>query len=114
MNSFSAMIEQNVEQSKYLAEMVSIEPDLELLAPAPLNIVCFRFRGNLHNEENLTEANREIVLRLQESGTAAPSTTVIAGKFAIRVANVNHRTRREDLEALVREVRRIGRELSEG
>ena len=105
------MIEQNVQQVKYLAELVSIEPDLELLAPVPLNVVCFRFRGKLHNEDQLMEVNREIVLRLQESGTAAPSTTVIAGKFAIRVANVNHRTRRENLEVLVREVLGIGREL---
>jgi glutamate/tyrosine decarboxylase-like PLP-dependent enzyme len=108
------MIEQNVQQSKYLSELVTAESDLELLAPVPLNIVCFRFRGELREEQKLTDINREIVLRLQETGTAAPSTTVIAGKFAIRVANVNHRTRREDLEVLVREVLKIGRELSCG
>lgn len=112
LNSFTAMIEQNVRQCKYLGELVDSELDLELLAPIPLNVVCFRFRGNVKDEHKLTEMNREIVLRLQETGTAAPSTTVIANKFAIRVANVNHRTRREDFELLVREVVKSGRELS--
>jgi len=112
LNSFTAMIEQNVEQAKYLANLVTAEPSLELLAPVSLNIVCFRFRGGLHDEQQLTNLNREIVLRLQEAGIAAPSTTVIGSKFAIRVANVNHRSRREDFELLVREVVRLGKELA--
>jgi aromatic-L-amino-acid decarboxylase len=45
--------------------------------------------------------NREIVADLQESGIAAPSTTVIAGKSAIRAAIVNHRTRDDDVDAMV-------------
>ena len=113
LSSFTAMIEQNVEQAKYLADLIISEPTLELLAPVPLNIVCFRFCGSLHDEEELTDLNREIVLRLQEAGTAAPSTTVIGNEFAIRVANVNHRSKREDFELLVREVVRLGQELEQ-
>ena len=112
LNAFSTLVEQNVQQAKYLADLVAAEPELELLAPVPLNIVCFRFRGSLRDEERLKELNREIVLRLQEQGIAAPSTTVIGGKFAIRVANVNHRSRREDFEVLVREVLRLGKEVA--
>ena len=41
---------------------------------------------------------------LQESGLAAPSTTVLDGRLAIRAAIVNHRTRREDLDTLVQAV----------
>ncbi len=37
-------------------------------------------------------------MRVQESGLAAPSTTVLDGKLALRAAIVNHRTRREDLD----------------
>jgi hypothetical protein len=35
----------------------------------------------------------------------------MAGHFAIRVANVNNRSRREDFEILVREVIRFGEEI---
>ncbi|MGH7080718.1 MAG: cytochrome D ubiquinol oxidase subunit I, partial [Acetobacteraceae bacterium] len=52
--------------------------------------------------------NVAIVADLQEAGIAAPSTTNIGGKLAIRAALVNHRTAPEDVEMLVAEVLRIG------
>lgn len=59
----------------------------------------------------LNAVNKEIVLRLQETGIAAPSSTMIDGKYAIRVAHTNHRSRREDFDILVRETLRIGNSL---
>jgi aromatic-L-amino-acid/L-tryptophan decarboxylase len=109
---FQALVEQNVAQTKYLAEMVEADRRLELLAPAPLNIVCFRFRGGIDDENTLTALNKEILLQLQESGAASPSSTILGGRFAIRVANVNHRSRREDFEYLISEVIRLGEEIA--
>ena len=105
------IIEQNVAQTRYLAECVEADPDLELLAPAPLNIVCFRYAPRGLDAAALDALNAELLIRLQETGVAVPSGTVIGGRYAIRVANVNHRTRRSDLEALIEGVLRIGREL---
>jgi aromatic-L-amino-acid/L-tryptophan decarboxylase len=112
LRKFQALVEQNVAQSSYLAEMVEADARLELLAPAPLNIVCFRFKDGIEDEKTLTAINQEIVVRLQETGAATPSSTIIGGRFAIRVANVNHRSRREDFEYLVREVIRLGNEIA--
>ena len=69
---------------------------MELLAPVTLNIVCFRYCC-----EDADRVNGDIVIALQESGIAAPSTTLINGVLAIRVAIVNHRTTTADLEALL-------------
>ena len=93
--------------AQHLAALVDAEPELERLAPVALNIVCFRYRAPDPNA-----LNAEIVTVLQESGVAAPSTTVLDGRLAIRAAIVNHRTRFEDAEILVREVLRLGRALS--
>ncbi|MEQ8764933.1 MAG: pyridoxal-dependent decarboxylase [Planctomycetota bacterium] len=103
------LIDQNCEQAEFLAGLVDASPELELLAPVPLNIVCFRFRGGA--PERLDALNTEILLRIQEEGTAVPSGTRILGKFALRVAIVNHRTRRTDLKTLIDAVLRIGRVL---
>ncbi len=111
---YQDLVEQNVAQAQYLGELVTNERRLELLAAIPLNVVCFRYRGSLDDEATLKEVNQEILLRLQESGVAAPSATVIGGRFAIRVANVNHRSRRQDFEVLVREVVRLGDQISAG
>ena len=48
--------------------------------------------------------NIEIMLRLQEDGIAALSDTTVQERHCLRVAICNHRTRREDLDLLVREV----------
>ncbi len=96
--------------ARELGARVDAEPELERLAPVPLNIVCFRYRGP--NPATLNALNAEIVVRLQESGVAAPSTTTLQGRLAIRAALVNHRTRSEDVHILVDEVLRLGRELT--
>lgn len=108
----AALIEQNVAQAQRLAALVRETPALELLAPAPLNIVCFRYRGDGSAPDAVLDSlNARILVRLQEDGIAVPSSTVLKGRFALRVSNTNQRTRFEDFEALVREVLRLGKEL---
>lgn len=109
---YARQIEQNVAQAKGLAAMVAAEPDLELLAPVALNVVCFRYRGGTGDPDGLNAMNQEILMRIQERGTAVPSSTVLRGQFAIRVANTNHRSRREDFTALVAAVLDEGRSLT--
>jgi glutamate/tyrosine decarboxylase-like PLP-dependent enzyme len=89
--------------ARYLEARVRAEAELELLSPAQLNIVCFRYRG----DDGL---NAEIVADLQESGIAAPSVTAIDGRTAIRACLMNHRTETSDVEALVSAVLAFGRE----
>lgn len=108
------VIQQNIDQAKYLERLVSDRPELDLLAPVPLNIVCFRYAGGGLDENALNDANHEILLRIQESGLAAPSQTVLDGRFALRVCITNHRSRREDFDMLVEAVLSHGRDIVEG
>ncbi|HKF63482.1 MAG TPA: pyridoxal-dependent decarboxylase, partial [Dongiaceae bacterium] len=89
--------------ARYLEQKVAASPALELLAPAQLNIVCFRYRA-----AEADAVNAAIVADLHESGIAAPSTTTVAGKLAIRAALVNHRTRQRHIDALLEAVLRFG------
>ncbi len=96
------LVRQNFAQARYLADIVERTPALELLAPVPLNVVCFRHRGRPDQDAAaVDELNREILVRLHESGTAVPSGTTVGGRFAIRVAITNHRSRRPDFDLLV-------------
>ncbi len=108
---YGQMIRQNVDQAHYLARLVDAAPDLERLAPAPLNIVCFRYNPGGLDDAALNRLNEEILFELHERGIAVPSYTTLGGKYALRVANTNHRSRREDFEMLVAAVRSIGAEL---
>jgi len=104
VKAFARLIDQNVHQARYLAALVASHANLELLAPVALNIVCLRYVQNDVSDSNLNAINQEILLRIQESGLAVPSGTVLGGRYAIRVAITNHRSRREDFDLLVRSV----------
>jgi glutamate/tyrosine decarboxylase-like PLP-dependent enzyme len=111
-NRMAALIEQNVDQASRLAERIDLHPELELMAPAPLNIVCFRYAPLTRSDDAwLDAANEEILVRLQERGIAVPSGTRLGGRYAIRVANVNHRSRASDFDVLLDAVVEIGREV---
>jgi aromatic-L-amino-acid decarboxylase len=106
---FGQLIAQNCSQARYLAGRIGAEAELELLAPVSLNIVCFRYCTTSMDEGDLDRLNEDLVQDLQESGVAAPSTTRIRGRLAIRVNITNHRCRRADLDLLVNAVLAAGR-----
>ncbi len=108
---YAAMIAQNNRHAAYLAALVEQNPYLELTAPLSMSITCFRMIQPGWEEKALQELNKEILLRLQEEGIASPSSTILNGKYTLRVANTNQRTRSEDMELLVREVLRLGKSI---
>lgn len=109
---YARLIEQNVAQAKHLAERVHAASELELLAPTPLNVVNFRYRRAGLDDDTLNELNEKILVELQTSGFAVPSSTVLDGKFSIRCAIVNHRSTRADFDALAAEVVRLGNQFA--
>jgi aromatic-L-amino-acid decarboxylase len=112
VNKYGRLIRQNIEQARYLEELVTSAEDLELAAPVPLNVVCFRYAPMGLGDAALNTLNKEILVELQERGIAVPSGTTLRGRYVLRVGITNHRSRREDFEVLVQEVIRIGRQLA--
>jgi len=112
VQKYGRMMEQNVAQVNYLAERVDRETELERVAPVQLNIACFRFNPGGLSEEQLNALNRELLIRIHESGVAVPSYTTLHGVYALRVANTNHRSRREDFDILVDVTLRLGRQIA--
>ncbi len=91
-----------------LTARVAREPELELLSPTVLNIVCFRYLG----QGDPDQINAEIAIALQESGVAVPSTTKVDGVTALRCAFVNHRTTEQDVQITLDAVLATGRRLA--
>ena len=102
-----AVITRTCALAGYLEARILADPRLELMAPVQLNIVCFRYRA-----DNANKVNGDIVIDIQESGIAAPSTTLLDGELAIRAAIVNHRTDTCDIDALLSAVLEFGAQRS--
>lgn len=108
-DALAEAIEGSVERAVHLAARVDREPLLERMAPAALNIVCFRVVPV--EGEDADALNVKVVAELQRRGIAAPSTTRIGGQVVIRCCLMNHRATRADMDVTVDGVLRIVEEL---
>jgi glutamate/tyrosine decarboxylase-like PLP-dependent enzyme len=111
VEKFGRLIDQDITHAHRLSAIIEAEPELELVVPTNINIVCFRHKLDAADGEALKAFNTEIMLRLQEEGIACVSDTTVHGEYCLRAALNNHRTRPEDLEVLVRETLRLGRSI---
>ncbi|HUE04721.1 MAG TPA: pyridoxal-dependent decarboxylase [Bryobacteraceae bacterium] len=104
--ALGSIISQTCALARYLESRIAETPELELLAPVELNVVCFGYRT-----ADAQRVNPRIVIELQESGLVAPSSTVIGGRLAIRAAIVNHRTGRREIDLLIEKTVALGHAL---
>jgi aromatic-L-amino-acid decarboxylase len=109
---FGRIVEQNVMQAQEFTTRIAQVKDVEIMAPTALNIVCWRVTRPGLTPEQQDTFNKELLLRIQEQGLAIPSGSQIHGRYIIRVACSNHRTRWEDLERLAVGVERISGEIT--
>jgi glutamate/tyrosine decarboxylase-like PLP-dependent enzyme len=112
IQKYVQLIQQNIDQAKYLANLVTSHENLELSAPVFLNIVCFRYVPLGVFSENLDELNKQIVIELQEKGIAVLSWTFIRSQYVMRAAIFNHRSKKQDFDLLISKIVEIGNRLS--
>lgn len=111
LDRYGRMMARNVDQAQYLGRLVESTPNLEITAPIGLDIVCFRFNPGGLDTGALNELNQTILIRLQESGIAAPSYTTLNGEYCLRAAISNHRSRNEDFDLMINAITEIGNKL---
>ncbi|MBI5601607.1 MAG: amino acid decarboxylase [Gemmatimonadetes bacterium] len=98
VDAIGAVIEQNVMQARAFAERIAQVPSVEISAPVALNIAVWRWVPRGFSDAQCDALNRELLLRIQESGLAVPSGSMVKGRYVIRTCITNHRTRWQDLE----------------
>jgi aromatic-L-amino-acid/L-tryptophan decarboxylase len=86
-----AVLRNHIAWARELSEQIAAHPRMELAAPNPLSLVCFRVKGS-------DEQNRELIDRVNAGGVAFLSHTVLNGKFVIRLAIGNVRVTRDDIQ----------------
>ena len=107
-----AMVERHLALAQRLARRVDAAPDLELLADAPLNIVCFRYRPVSAHGGELDALNERLGRAVLADGRVFVGTTRYGGRVAFRPAIVNWRTTEDDVDLITDVVRELGASLS--
>ena len=99
--AIQAAIDGNIAVAQHLARAIGESADFELMAPAPLSIVCFRYRAGSD------DFNKRLMLEVQRDGDSYLSNATINGRFALRACIVNYRTTLDDADRLLATIRRV-------
>lgn len=109
--AFRATIVKDIKLGQHLADAIRRERDLEIMAPVELSAVCFRYKPQGTSDERANACNAEIMKQAQRGGRVFISNATIDRKFCLRACITNHRSTEGDVEAVVKEVLRIGETL---
>jgi glutamate/tyrosine decarboxylase-like PLP-dependent enzyme len=112
LRGYQQIVERCLDNASAFATWVDAEPGVELMAPAPLNIVCWRYTPGGLDDEATDRFNREAIAAIQSDGRAFVSGTTWNGRAAIRTAFDNWSTTRTDVDILQSAVRDIGANLT--
>jgi aromatic-L-amino-acid decarboxylase len=101
VEGIQARIRRDLENARWLAAQVDAAPGWERLAPVPLQTVCLRhLPDGARDEERLAAHNLEIAARVNRSGKAYVTPSVLKGKQMIRVSVGADATEREHVAAV--------------
>jgi aromatic-L-amino-acid/L-tryptophan decarboxylase len=79
-------IREHISLAQNLAHIIDNANDFELLAPVPLNTICFRYRPHdIDDPNSIDELNAELLDLLNASGKMFATHTRLDGAFAIRL-----------------------------
>jgi aromatic-L-amino-acid decarboxylase len=99
-----AMLRSHIQWAKKFAELVDAHPNLERVAPTPLSVVCFRYKGS-------DDENRAIMEQVNASGRVFIASTVLNGKLTLRLAIGNLETAWNDVQEAWELLQEAGRSI---
>ncbi len=85
VEGLQAAIREHLRLAKMLAGLIEAEKDFELMAPVPLNTVCFRYRPDGMSDSEADSLNERINHDLNDSGKIYLTHTKVHGRYVMRM-----------------------------
>jgi glutamate/tyrosine decarboxylase-like PLP-dependent enzyme len=101
VNAFREAIEGGIRLAEVTEARLRQNPRWEIVTPACLGIVTFRYRAEGLDGAELDALNARISSELILSGKAMLSPTVLSGRLVLRMCTINPRTTTDDVELTV-------------
>ena len=102
IDAFRDAIDRALDLARAAERMIRDEPQLELMSPAQLGIVCFRRRfPDAREEWQQGRLNAALVGQFEQGGVGLVSSTTLEGRYSIRLCVLNHTTGEDDIARTV-------------
>ena len=114
MAAFRQAVQQGIDLAAQAEDFVGTSPDLQLMSPAQLGILCFRANpSETLDEPALERVNRKVLARVFWEEPALVSSTLVRGSFTLRLCILNHTTTWDDVRETLEAIARFGREAAD-
>jgi glutamate/tyrosine decarboxylase-like PLP-dependent enzyme len=111
LKAFRAAIDRGLVMGQFTESLLRAHSSFELVTPASLGIVSFRYRAEGLSAETLDHVNLAIVEACIEDGFAFVSSTRLRNRDVLRICPINPRTSEEDIRSTLDRLATIGDQL---
>jgi hypothetical protein len=102
LDAFRGAIDRCFDLALHAERYVGERPELELMSPASLSIICFRRRGQEgDSEDDIARQNEALVAAFEATGAGLVSSTRLRGRYAVRLCVLNHTSCASDVERVL-------------
>jgi len=110
-DAFRRAISKGIRLAQLAESLVREMRGWQLMTPASLGIMTFRFVGRVQGDAALNKINEAIAERCLADGFAFVVTTKLAGRTVLRFCTINPRTTEADIEETLSRLDRFGQEI---
>ncbi len=109
--AFRQAVERGFALAEYAEAQLRQAPCWEILTPAQLGIVTFRYHDHSRSDDDLNILNQLIVDAMFQDGFAFLTSTLLRGQTALRLCIINPNTTEEDIRETLRRLENFGNAL---
>ena len=105
-------IRQHLQFAQHLKQKMEQHDHFEVMAPVPLNTICFRFHpGYIDDQKKLNELNEKLLEQIQKSGKLFLTHTKLDGKYTIRIVLGNTNLKKHHVDKAWKLIQKMGHDL---
>ncbi len=105
-------IRQHLQFTQHLEQEMKQHDHFEVMAPVPLNTICFRFHpGYIDDQKKLNELNEKLLEQIQKSGKLFLTHTKLDGKYTIRIVLGNTNLKKHHVDKAWKLIKKMGHDL---
>jgi aromatic-L-amino-acid decarboxylase len=98
VSGLQGMIRNHLKWAQDLVQEIESHPDFEILAPVPLNLICFRYHPQgVDDPAKLDNLNERLLEELNQSGKMYLTHTKLNGKYTLRFVASQTQVKKDDI-----------------
>jgi len=112
VEGIQSRIQEHLDLTQYLKKEIEKDENVEIVAPVPFSVICFRFHPkHITDEESLDNLNENIMNQVNATGNLFISHTKLNNKLILRIAISGIRTEKKHVDKAWKLIQKTANEI---